>query len=279
MSSEPVQPEIQAALDALAAMRLRPSTLVVYRRIIDAFAASHLPLAEWWLEWSDRKSSSTLAVARAALVHGGLWDPVLDAAHQGAMRAAWGDPAQAPPMLIADFATFARYLRERDPLFWRLVVLGWWGGLRVSEIVALRSSDIEIDPINPAAVRVRIESSKTSDRATFVVLPERPSMPSACPMQVFRDLWQCLPDERLFPHHIRTFARRFRVHVNRAWNLRLLSRGDFSTHSLRAGIATELDGAGVGPGQIARHCRWRSMQQVLTYVRDRSESPLLKVRV
>jgi len=269
--------DLQSELDAMAALRLRKSTRDVYRRIVDAWRASGLPVGEWWVRWSATKKAPTLSVARSALVSAGAWAPELDPAHSGLSRSVKCEADQAPAMCLVDFRAWSRWLRIEDPELWRCVVLAWWGGLRVSEAATICAGDVTAEG-SPAVVKVRIRSSKTSDRSAVVSMPERPTMAGGDPAAVHRDLWDWQPDRRLWSRSTRQFARRFELRIKQAAESRVISRGDFTPHSMRAGIATELDAAGVGPGEIARHCRWRSMGQVLAYVRDRTESPLHKIR-
>lgn len=271
------------AIERLEAAALSPATRRAYAGHLRRMAASGLSPRAWWLGEAESRSASWLGQARSALMAAGVWDPDLERAHRGAMRLARGRAAEgssraAAPLALADLDAVVRRRGEsgtrRDRRVIDLMVLGWWAGLRVSEIAALRSDDLGLES---SGVQLTIRASKGCVGPSHVWLPRRPGA-AVCP-HVAASRLVLSGRVELWPMSCRTLERRISEVLRAEAREGVIRRGRYTSHSLRAGLATELDAAGVGVGSIARAGRWRSIGCVLRYVRERGDSPLARLSV
>lgn len=157
-----------------------------------------------------------------------------------------------------------------------LLLLGFAGAFRRSELVALDVADIAADG---DGLRVTIRRSKVDQEGAGATLGvPYGSDPLTCPVRALRD-WlgaagiaegavfrgvrrgDRLTDKRLdggtVGRILRRAAKRAGIPLER-----------LSGHSLRAGLATTAAKAGKRADVIARQGRWRSTQMVARYVRD-----------
>jgi len=158
-----------------------------------------------------------------------------------------------------------------------VLLLGFAGGFRRSELAALQVADLEE---TEAGLRVRVRASKTDPEAAGaeVGIP-RGRHPETCPVRaVLR--WVHVAGLTAGPLFCRV-DRWDRVHAStgltpeaialilkRALERAGLPVREFAGHSLRAGFATEAAAQGASERAIMRHGRWRSVTTVRRYIRS-----------
>lgn len=156
-----------------------------------------------------------------------------------------------------------------------LVLLGFAGALRRSELVALDVTDVSEDD---TGLRLVLRRSKTDQEGEGVTrgLPYG-SHPATCPVRSWR-AWLAAsgivngPAFRSVDRHGRMGAKRL---SDRAVADMLKRRavavglaGIFAGHSLRAGFATEGYAQGTPEVAIMRHGRWRSAAVMRGYIEE-----------
>jgi len=156
-----------------------------------------------------------------------------------------------------------------------LLLLGFAGALRRSELVALDIADVTEDD---DGLRLVIRRSKTDQdgEGVLVGLPYG-SNPATCPVRAWRAWLTCSgltegPAFRAVDRHGRLGARRLSDRavadmIKRRAAVAGLS-GRFGGHSLRAGFATESYARGVPELAVMRHGRWRSAAVMRGYVEE-----------
>lgn len=181
--------------------------------------------------------------------------------------------AAVPDVLRAMLATLpAGLIGARDRA---LLLLGFAGAFRRSELVALDVADLAFDA---EGMTVRVRASKTDQEGAGALVGIRRAADAAlCPVAAVRawldaagivegallrsvsqrgEVGGRLPD--------RDVARRVQLAAKRAG----LDASRFGAHSLRAGLATAAAKRGASTGDIMRQGRWKSAQMVeATYVR------------
>lgn len=155
-----------------------------------------------------------------------------------------------------------------------LLVVGFAGAFRRSELVGLNVEDLRFEP---DGLVVTIRASKTDQERAGVDLGlPFGSDPATCPVRSVR-AWLALagvgegPVFRSVSRHGnvggrlsgRDVARIIKRSVTRVG----LDPAMFAGHSLRAGLATSAARAGKSDGAIARQGRWASHAMVHVYVR------------
>jgi integrase len=247
-------------------------------------------LAGWlvWLAQQGRSASSigqAAAAISAAHADAGIPDPTQ---HQGVRLTLAGIRRQVgtAPRRLAHPLTTDEIRRivdgiNRDSLRGKrdsaLVLIGYAGALRRSELAGLRTSDLSI---RPAGIVVTIRRSKTDQvSAGQVVGIARGRSPVTDPVAAVRDWIGAAGldgDRWLYPTIAWSDARPLcrpirgedvcRILVRRAAAVGL---GDLpiSGHSLRAGHATTAARAGVPADRLARTTRHRSLSSLARYVR------------
>ena len=171
-----------------------------------------------------------------------------------------------------------------------LLLLGYAGALRRSELAALDLEDVRDDP---RGLIVLIRTSKTDQEGAGgeVGIPFA-SQPELCPVHAV-DRWRDALRQRLgiLEEHFdgalfRPIARHGRVGAPRAGNgaasqltpaaVRLIVKRrcaaagidpkDYAAHSLRSGFATQASANGAAERDVMRHGRWRSVTVARGYV-------------
>jgi integrase len=194
----------------------------------------------------------------------------------GGIRRTHGTAARrVAPLLAEDLRAVAQTLPNtlagrRDRA---LLAVGFSGALRRSELVALRVSDIAF---TAEGLKVRVRRSKTDQegKGATVGLPAS-RFAASCPVRTLR-AW-------LDAAGIRE-GRVFRSLSNGRLGKSLTDRavasiikdaaagagldGDYSGHSLRAGLATSAARSGKHDRDIMTQGRWLSHEMLATYVRD-----------
>lgn len=153
-----------------------------------------------------------------------------------------------------------------------LLVIGWWGAMRRSEIVALYCSDVREDE---KGLVVTIRRSKTTKRARNIALPKQQPA-SVCPfIQLIN--WKKQAG-------LRREGYLFRAYRGKQLTLQPLTGGtvgrllkkwaevagletDFSAHSLRSGYITETAMQGIPVYAIQQVSRHASARGVEMYIR------------
>jgi integrase len=236
----------------------------------------------------NRKASTVKrALAALAFVHRRAGHPspsesmVVMEALEGIKRVKGIAPKQAAPLLIEDLEPIVKSLPDsligvRDRA---LILVGWIGGFRASELVALRLEDIQREP---EGLVIRVRRSKTDQvgegayKAVF-----RANRRELCPVDAL-DGW--LRQGKITEGHVFRAVRGIRVKGRlrreqmheivqvRATNAGLQPRvtgTTFSAHSLRAGFVTQADLSGRSLGEIMAQTHHRDVQTVRGYLRAR----------
>jgi integrase len=168
-----------------------------------------------------------------------------------------------------------------------LLLLGFAGALRRSELVALNVEDVAA---TAGGLRLRIRRGKTdpTGQGAEIGLP-RGKHVSTCPVRAFED-WQAVAKRKAGPLFRRISTgdrigdtalhpdavRRILDHRIRLAGLTLDGFERLSAHALRVGFITEAYGKGVRDEDIMRHTRHRDLRTMRGYVQRAgllSESP------
>ena len=158
-----------------------------------------------------------------------------------------------------------------------LLLFGFAGALRRSELVALDVEDVSEDD---AGLRLVVRRSKTDQEAEGAIrgLPYG-SHPATCPVRAWRR-WLTAsgipggPAFRSVDRHGRLGAQRLSdravADMIKRRALAVGLDGAFAGHSLRAGFATEGYAQGTPEPAIMRHGRWRSASVMRGYIEEGS---------
>lgn len=170
--------------------------------------------------------------------------------------------------LVEDLDDSARGRRDRA-----LLLLGFGGGFRTSELVALRVEDLTFFE-GGVTVRIRRGKEDQLGRGKYTPVP-RGSRPETCVVRALERWLEHLgkPDagllfRRIDGAHVREEAMGERA-TSRALQ-RLVARaglrGKYSSHSLRVGLCTSALAAGHTRQEIKDHCRMDCLQTVDRYL-------------
>jgi integrase len=185
--------------------------------------------------------------------------------------------------------------KHTDPVIRRdraLLALGWAAGLRREELVAIDVEHLAFqgDPNNPgqtAGVVITIPWSKTDQgKKTQHVAVSYSSHPSTCPVRATLALAKLRYSGPLFVSTTRhgkqgqrlsagTVNRIVKANVERSLGY---DTTDYTSHSLRAGLVTELRAHGTPAHDIMKQTRHRDLRMLAVYNRptDLLENPVLQ---
>ena len=179
------------------------------------------------------------------------------------------------PMLRQLVATCDRTARGRRDR--ALLLIGFAGALRRSELVALQAEDVAIVA---GGLRLRLLRGKTDQagQGAEVGLPRGRHL-ETCPVRAFDD-WQAVARRKAGPLFRRVSAaggigeaalhpdavRRILAHRAGQAGLELAGVERLSAHALRVGFITEAYGKGVRDEDIMRHTRHRDLRTMRGYV-------------
>jgi integrase len=221
------------------------------------------------------------AIGKMHRFNGLPWNPAhhdIQAPLRGVLRIHGRPPKKAPALtldmlrqLVETCDRSARGRRDRA-----LLLLGFAGALRRSELVALQADDVKE---MAGGLRLRIRRSKTdpSGQGAELGLPRGQHL-ATCPVRAFRD-WMALAQRKagplfrristagtigtdaLHPDAVR------HILLRRAAMAGLQLDGEpLSAHALRVGFITEAYAAGVRDEDIMRHTRHRDLRTMRGYV-------------
>jgi len=245
------------AQNGLAAMPAAPETVALY---LSAQAERGLKVA-----------SLKLALAAISQMHelGGHSSPrshsLVREVLKGVARTHGAAQTQAAPVLVADLREMVKDASPRDRA---LVLLGWAGAFRRSELVGLMVADVAFVP---QGLVVTLRRSKTDKfgHGRQVAIP-RAADAALCPVAAVRAWLDRHPGDG---HLFRSVDRYGNVGgpldgKDVARVLKKLGGEQFSGHSLRAGYATTAAEAGMDAMAIAQQTGHRSPAMVQKYVRS-----------
>lgn len=157
-----------------------------------------------------------------------------------------------------------------------LLLLGWYGALRRSELVAIEVPDVRVVP---QGLEVRLGRSKTDQEGHGRTIPyPRARTPELCPVHVVRawlaaaaitegpvlrqvDRWGRVGVGRLSGASVARIVKAYAVAAG-------LDAELFAGHSLRAGLVTEAARSGRSEAAIMRITGHQSSAMVRRYIRD-----------
>jgi integrase len=190
---------------------------------------------------------------------------------QGIERRHWTHPHQVSPLLSDDLARIVALigsslsdLRDRA-----LLLVGFFGALRRSEIVALNFDDVQF---REQGLDLVIRKSKTDQLQAGRSVHLRSSTSALDPAAALRDwLVRARVSSGAIFRELGLHARlddRAAARIVKKWASAIgLPAQNFSGHSLRAGFATSAALSGLDATLIARQTGHKSQQTVAAYVR------------
>ena len=234
---------------------------------------------------ADHKAATiSRHLATIAVYHGaaGFDSPTHDltvrAVLRGTRRQLGVAPEQKKALSITDLeavvATLSpdlRGLRDRA-----VILVGWTGALRRSELAALRVRDV---CFSDAGALITIGRSKRDQEGAGAIVAIRASVrPDLCPIEAF-EKWLVAAQMSTGPV-FRSIDRHGRVGIEALSSAAVaeiikaraaaagLDSVQIAGHSLRSGFATAAAAAGVSERTIMRHGRWSSAQTARRYIRS-----------
>lgn len=182
-------------------------------------------------------------------------------------------PTRTPLLrqLVLDLPETPEGARDRA-----LLLVGFAGAFRRSELVALDRGDVRFDP---DGMTITIRGSKTDqERAGAVVGLPYGEHPETCPVRALRAWLVCIDDgqpavfRRMSRWGTATRSRLTSQSVALIVKRRVAALGHdpspFAGHSLRAGLATSAAAGGAAERDIMQQTRHRSLEMVRRYIRE-----------
>lgn len=254
-----------------------------FRRWGGEIPCSSMKLAHYLATYAGRLTHATLSRRVAAVHHEhlrkGLRSPaqceVVRATLRGIGRTFSRSQRRVQPLLPRDLRRMQPYMRgiagARDKA---LLLLGFMGGFRRSELVALNVEDVEV---SRAGLHISVRSSKTDQDGTGRVVRVPRLGNSLCAVRpVERWLTLLRPSGPLFLSlNTRGGPTRRRLEGHSVANIvkkRVsqigLDPSLYSGHSLRAGFVTSAAASGALPWQIKEQTGHKSDAVLARYIRD-----------
>jgi integrase len=300
----PTRPAALAALEvarAYAGLSMAESTQRVYaiawahfadwcaRLDVPAMPADAAHVGGYIASLATTHAPNTIAQRLAAIgqmhrFHGHVWDakaPPIATTRRGVLRLHGRPPKQAEAIslqslqaLVATCDDSPGGIRDRA-----LLLVGFAGAFRRSEIVALRIDDVAIDA---AGMRLTVRRSKTDQIAQGAVVGvPRGQYPETCPVRAVESWLSILGDrERVAGLPLfRRLSKSGRLigyrHLSDCvvWDVlekRVALAGlesELRPHGLRAGFITAAYGAGARDDDIMKHSRQKDVKTMRGYVR------------
>lgn len=252
---------------------------------LEPLPAEPLTVALYVAALADVRKTSTIRrrLSAISVVHqlAGFESPTHDAAVQAVWKGTRRTKGTAPTKkraartkvitsLVAPLGTTLADVRDRA-----LLLMGFAGALRRSELVALNVHDVTEDS-DGLVVTIRRSKGDQEAHGEIRGIPYG-SKPATCPVRAWR-AWLATsgithgPAFRSVSRHRQMSAKRLtdgavaRMVKRRAQQAGV--EGDFAGHSLRAGFATEAYAQGTPELAIMRHGRWRSAAVMRGYVEE-----------
>jgi len=187
-------------------------------------------------------------------------------------------PSQAHPLLLRDIERIALHCGD-DPRPQRdlaLLLVGYFGAFRASELVALKIEDCLFER-NELLVHLRRSKTDQTAKGRWLRIPSGGEL--SCPVTTARKWLVSLgrTDGPMFPSITRSGLIRemgittrslARIIAVRAKDAGIKTAG-LSSHSLRAGYVTEALWAGMDPALVAMQTGHTTVEMVMRYLRDR----------
>jgi integrase len=198
-------------------------------------------------------------------------------------------PEEAPPLLVRHLEKIVAHLPATEPLALRdkaLILVGWAGALRRSELAALDRSDAVF---TPEGLMLRIRSSKADQEGEGSFIPIEPATnPDLCPVDALRAWLEAADSEPNAPPRDPTSPLFLRTYYGALFGERIEDREvndvikrraarasitpdqpgvTWSGHSLRSGFITAAAQAGRPEWQIMSHSRHKSYESFRRYIR------------
>jgi site-specific recombinase XerD len=170
--------------------------------------------------------------------------------------------------IVESFSDSPRDVRDRA-----LLLFGFAGGFRTSELVALRVEDLTFSE-QGATVLIRSGKEDPLGRGDETEVPRSANV-EVCPVHALERWLEQLGRPTAGPLFRRIDGARVRdVPMSERATSRAVQRavaragfvGKFSSHSLRAGLCTSAVAAGSTTYEVAKHCRMKCVQTVGRYV-------------
>ena len=206
-------------------------------------------------------------------------DRILSAVWKGIRREVGVRPERKSPLLAADLKSILTGL-DRDSVIGcrnaALLLVGFGGALRRSEVIALNMDDITI---NGQGMKILIRKSKTdTESAGAEIGIHRGSNPVTCVVAAYEN-WlkvsgisfgaifrRVFPDGRIGEDRL---CLRAVGDIVKSCVMKVgLNPDDFGSHSLRAGFASSAALAGCNLTTIMKQTRHKSVNDARIYVRD-----------
>ncbi len=261
-----------------------PDTVAAYLRAMESAGAAYATIVR-------RKTAiAKLLEARALLAEGtGDIDPTkhpkVTVTLKAIRRRIGADQDRATPLTGERLVQVLRSIDgdtnagRRDTA---MLLVGWYGALRRSELAAMRSPHLDLDD---HGLGLALPYSKTAQDHTVYVPILRQQGSRWCPIAALDDWLKNLDDRRISDTtdgvwlHITkgdTFGSRPRAisgdAVNNIVTRRVLAAGlpdasSYSAHSLRSGFVTEAKNRGIDEADIMKHTRHKSLVTMRLYDR------------
>jgi integrase len=299
-SSQTPAPSLQTLLERardLAEDARAPSTRRAYRNDLATFtsfcrtnAVPSLPASAETvaaflahLAQEGRRASTIARALTAIAVHhvaAQVPSPRSDAlvrnALRGIRRRLGTAPTRKAPLLLDDLRTVVGQLPDtvagaRDRA---VLLLGFWGALRRSELVAIDCEDVEF---TDQGAWIRIRRAKNDGvglgRRVAIPIPNDPSLCASTAVRTWMDragiatgpLFRSLAKGgRILPHRLRSGS--VAAIVKKRVTAIGREEGPYGGHSLRRGFATSASRAGLSDQEIARQTGHVDLEQLRAYV-------------
>ena len=200
-------------------------------------------------------------------------DPRIRTLERGIGRVHGRHEEGATPLLVPELQRMVSALGHsvRDDRDRAMLLLGFAGAFRSSELVSLDITDVEM--ATEGLLRVRLRRSKEDqlgEGATAEIPPGQ--NPLLCPIAALKHwLAQLGCTGPLFPavHGSHVTPRRLKPRTVTRVVVRAANRAglpdEYSSHSLRSGLATSARLAGRDPRDIQAHGRWQDLRSLSRY--------------
>lgn len=243
-------------------------------------------LAEYLADNATHLAVSTLKRRVAAIAwahrHKAVSDPtkseLIRKLMRGIERHHGSRPSQAKPLLLSDIERIALHCghgpRARRDL--ALLLVGYFGAFRASELVALKIEDCLFER-NALLVHLRRSKTDQTAKGRWVRIPSGGAL--SCPVRATREWLTSLvrTNGPLFPSIARSGLIREMGITTRSLARIITVRAEYtgiktaglSSHSLRAGYVTEALWAGMDPALVAMQTGHTTVEMVMRYLRDR----------